>query len=244
MVRFWAPLVGVVLLTGCPRPGDDSSANSPLVREAMNLRETDPSRAARLLERALEGNPRLARAHLALGVIHYEKTHDYAAAIYHFQKYLKLEPDSAWKDDLDRRIQQCKVDLARTGLNDLTDLGAQRRIQTLNRRIQSLEARNEQLTREKNALTRQVNELTARLREQTAGPGTARAPARHAATRPRAGTPSGALRHYTVRKKDTLSKIARAHGVSLQAMVQANPNINPDKLKVGQVINLPAAPPR
>jgi LysM repeat protein len=47
-------------------------------------------------------------------------------------------------------------------------------------------------------------------------------------------------RTYTVKKGDTLGEIAREHGVSLQDLLKANPDIkNPDKIKTNQQINLP-----
>ncbi len=46
---------------------------------------------------------------------------------------------------------------------------------------------------------------------------------------------------HTVRSGDTLSAIARANGVSLQALIQANPQINnPNLIYPGQQVNLPA----
>lgn len=46
---------------------------------------------------------------------------------------------------------------------------------------------------------------------------------------------------YKVRKGDTLSGIAAAHGVSLTAMERANPQVrNPNWILVGQVLHLPA----
>ena len=45
---------------------------------------------------------------------------------------------------------------------------------------------------------------------------------------------------YTVKPGDTLSKIAMRNGVSLAQLMQANPQISdPNKIKVGQVINVP-----
>lgn len=38
---------------------------------------------------------------------------------------------------------------------------------------------------------------------------------------------------------ETLASIARNHGISLQALEEANPYVNPKKLKAGQVLNLP-----
>jgi LysM repeat protein len=46
---------------------------------------------------------------------------------------------------------------------------------------------------------------------------------------------------YTVKSGDTLSKIARRNGVTLAKLLDANPKFkpNPDKLRVGDVLNLP-----
>ena len=44
---------------------------------------------------------------------------------------------------------------------------------------------------------------------------------------------------YTVKSGDTLSKIAKANGVSLKSLEAANPNVDPAKIKVGQKLKLP-----
>lgn len=46
---------------------------------------------------------------------------------------------------------------------------------------------------------------------------------------------------YTVRSGDTLSVIARRHGVSLAALAQANNLTNPNALRIGQVLTIPTA---
>ena len=46
-------------------------------------------------------------------------------------------------------------------------------------------------------------------------------------------------RVYTVRRGDTLSKIAREEGVGLGAILRANPGLDPDVIQVGQEIVLP-----
>ncbi len=60
-------------------------------------------------------------------------------------------------------------------------------------------------------------------------------------TVPTAPVDLGPVAHlYTVRSRDTLSSIAKAHGVSLRELVQANPQLaNPDRISVGQALNLP-----
>jgi len=45
---------------------------------------------------------------------------------------------------------------------------------------------------------------------------------------------------YKVKAGDNLSKVAKRYGISLAQLLKANPQIkNPDKIKVGQLINLP-----
>ena len=55
-------------------------------------------------------------------------------------------------------------------------------------------------------------------------------------------TPTGA--YYTVRRGDTLGRIAEAYGLSLGSLIAANPQIwNPSLIYPGQVINIPSYGP-
>lgn len=66
---------------------------------------------------------------------------------------------------------------------------------------------------------------------------TASRPASHAPTVPPAPTPTV----YTVKKGDTLSKIAARNGLTLDELLAANPDIkNPNKVGEGQQIIIPA----
>ena len=51
--------------------------------------------------------------------------------------------------------------------------------------------------------------------------------------------PTSSEKTYTIRAGDFPSKIAKDHGISLAALMKANPGLNPNKLKVGQHIKLP-----
>ncbi len=53
-------------------------------------------------------------------------------------------------------------------------------------------------------------------------------------------TPPAPAAEYVVMKGDTLGKIAHKNGVSLKALEDANPGVQPTKLKVGQKLVLPA----
>jgi len=54
-----------------------------------------------------------------------------------------------------------------------------------------------------------------------------------------ASAPTGPGGDYTVKAGDGLAKIAKAHGVSLEALEAANPGVDSRKLKVGQKLVLP-----
>ena len=45
---------------------------------------------------------------------------------------------------------------------------------------------------------------------------------------------------YIVKSGDTLAKIAKAHGVTLKALEAANSKVDPNHIKVGLKLNIPA----
>jgi LysM repeat protein len=55
-----------------------------------------------------------------------------------------------------------------------------------------------------------------------------------------APAPPAAENEYVVVKGDTLSKIAKANGVTLKALEDANPGVTPTRLKVGEKLTIPA----
>lgn len=52
----------------------------------------------------------------------------------------------------------------------------------------------------------------------------------------------GEATQYTIQRGDHLSRIAHKFGVSVEDITRANGNMNPDTLRDGQVINIPARP--
>lgn len=47
---------------------------------------------------------------------------------------------------------------------------------------------------------------------------------------------------YTIKAGDTFYLIARTFGISVDALMVANPGINPNRLHIGQVICVPTSP--
>ncbi len=75
---------------------------------------------------------------------------------------------------------------------------------------------------------RQAPEQTAAAAEQ---------PAQQTAEQP---AQNGEQKKYKIQSGDTFAKLAKKHGVSLDAIIAVNPDANPSRLKVGQEINIPA----
>lgn len=52
--------------------------------------------------------------------------------------------------------------------------------------------------------------------------------------------PSAETKEYVIASGDTLGALSHRNGISLKALLDANPGINPKKLKVGQKVQIPA----
>jgi LysM repeat protein len=62
-------------------------------------------------------------------------------------------------------------------------------------------------------------------------------PATAAAAAPPAAT---GVSEYVIASGDTLGALARKNGITLKALMDANPGVNPKKLKIGQKVEIPA----
>lgn len=59
-----------------------------------------------------------------------------------------------------------------------------------------------------------------------------------ATTEAASGANGGATVH-TIQSGDTFARLATRYGVSLQAIIQANPGVDPGRLQIGQKVNIP-----
>lgn len=57
---------------------------------------------------------------------------------------------------------------------------------------------------------------------------------------PKADRPQVGSETYRVKPGDTLSQIARRHGISLKSLQAANPGVDPKRLRIHQVLRLPS----
>jgi len=204
--------------------------------------------AIEAFEQSLETNPHSAAAHFELGWLYDEKVPDPAAAIYHYGQYLKLNPHADNAEVIQQRIYRCKQQLAADVLPLPSAPAAQQQLENLaeqNRQLQDevtkwqayyasqLAAAKTNAPPPANAMPQSTPGPTAQTVSGSSGNAGINRP-EGTATTPRPRT-------HTVAAGETAVGIARKYGVKLSALEAANPDMNPARIRVGQVLNIPSS---
>jgi len=262
-MSFWIRLVSgaciawlAVALSGCTPSGRSplSEEKEPhFVQAKGRVNAMDYQGAIEAFEQSLEANPHSAAAHFELGWLYDEKASDPAAAIFHYQQYLKLNPNADNADVIKQRIYRCKQQLAADVLPLPSAPAAQQQLEKLseqNRQLQDEVGKwrayyASQLTAAKtnatptpvyNALESAANPTSAQPAQNvSAGPAVA------SQDRPTGSKPAAARPHtHTVVAGETAMSITRKFGVKLGALQAANPGVNLSRIHTGQILNLPS----
>lgn len=215
-------------LLGCMPSG----AKSAKVRyeEGRSMKQVYPEKARDYFEAALRADPEFADAHLELGYLYEDVLDDPNAAIYHYQKFLELRPDSLLREStLEFRITNCIQEL--TSESDL-----QLVIQQMESDLQAREQEVKKLTKQVDALENKLKlakdeivELTGRLRRKQLD---------NIGQTPEQPT-SVMWVYHEIQEGETIYSIARKHGVTENEIFELNPGINPRKLSPGDKIAIP-----
>lgn len=274
--RAWhgATLVLLALaLSGC-FPSADSQVDEekePHFLRASNLAKSmDFKGAVEMYEEALKVNPNNSRAHYELAILHesQETVADPAVAIYHYQRFLRLNPRASNADVVKAHINGCKLEIAKS-------ISALPLTPAVQRDYERTLAENRDL---KTRLTQWMayaashaapgvppaNLVVTNPAPATpyVAPGPARpapvpvpgpVPIRSDASRiavPPAGAPGGVgltnraaaptPRTYVVKAGDIPSRIASKHGITMDALLAANPNLSAKHMQIGQTLTIPA----
>jgi len=195
-------------------------------------------------EQALEANPRSGAAHLELGWLFAEKESDPAAAIYHYEKYLKLRPGAENAETIGQHIFRLKQELAKGVLPIPPSTEIQRQMEQLaedNRQLR------EQLVRLQTAAS-QVSSNSSNSRAFVPSSAVA-SNSLNAVARPLAGSGTTTApkkdrtavsgRTHKVQAGDTPLAVARRYNVKVDALLTANPGLNPKRMRVGQSLVIP-----
>src|SRR5215471_899240 len=104
-------LAGALALNGCLQSAPsqmDEEKEPHFLAGKTHFNDMDFRGAIGSYEKALEVNPRSGAAHFELAVIFEKREPDPAAAIYHFEQYLRLRPTADNADVVKQHIMACK----------------------------------------------------------------------------------------------------------------------------------------
>jgi LysM repeat protein len=242
--HWFASAAAFLALCGC-LPSSQSSLDEekePYFLSGKAKESTlDNEGAIEAFEKAIEANPQNGSAHFELGLL-FEKQKDYAAAIYHFERFLKLHPDSDHEQVVKDRINNDKVELSKTAAFAPVTSTLQRELDKLTEEKKQLQA---ELERYKALYSSSTNTAAASSPSSGTIPGSVGGTAIASQTTTPSPTPtpthsSTRIRSHTVKAGETAAAIARKYGVKLDALLAANHGLDPKRLKVGQTLNIPA----
>lgn len=254
-------LLGLIL-SGCFPSGDnqlDEQKEPYFLAGKSHVSSMNFPAAVDSFEKALQVNPQNASAHFELAWISDDKMEDPSSAIYHYERFLKLRPSSDRTDLVKQRINSCKQRIAATvsvigqwspeRQRDLDKLMAENK--TLKERVAQWEAYYASHPPQTNTAQAQASSgaqpsnAGAATAAQISSPGlrnTDVTDTRSMQTniaRPIIPTPA-ARRTHVVKAGDTPASIARQYRVSLNALQSANPQLQPTRMRIGQVVNIPS----
>jgi len=251
--RFWFGVFAVwlgVALSGC-LPSDQNQSDEEkephFVLGKSRINAMDYQGAVEAFEESLEVNPHSSAAHFELGWLYDEKESDPAAAIFHYQQYLKLCPTAGNTEVIKQRIESCKQELAADVLPLPSTPAAQAQ-------ITQLVEQNQQLQDEVNKWRAYfASQQTAKEQAPTASPPVnpvSPQPVHNASTTAGGPVPDHPVNSipakpilgtHTVAAGETAVRIARRYGITLDALLAANPGLEPRRMHVGQILNIPAS---
>lgn len=244
---------GALMLAGCA-PSDsgplDDEKEQHFILGKSRVNAMDYTGAVEAFNESLEVNPRSASAHFQLACLFDTKVTDPAAAVYHYQEYLRLNPKADNAEVVKQRIYSCKQQLAADVLPLPSTPAAQRQLEDLaekNRQLQSeVEKWRAYFAAQQNAPKTNLfvpsqNPAGIPTPDDTSTPGSGNSAAsRTPTTATTTTTRTSKPRTHVVAAGDTLASIARKYKTTTTALQAANPGVSPKKLKVGQTLNLPA----
>ena len=151
---------------GCfldPTGGPDEQKEPHYLTGKSRVAAYDYLGAVQAFDLAIQANPNSSSAHLELGLLLSDKEAvlDYAGAIYHLQRYLRLQANAHNADMIRERITVCKQGLAReVPLGPIT--------QQVQREIMKLTGENARLTNEVAVLRQQLDQMRLYLAQRAA----------------------------------------------------------------------------
>lgn len=247
MSRLFLIILGTLFFFGCHQ-GEDTRHPTFILGERCR-EDGDYLAAERQFRRFLARRPESAAGHLAMASLYDENFKNFSAAIFHYNEFLRIEPDSpdsdmikSWQAVAERKYR----DQLNTKDLPLPDIKRED--------FEDLELENKKLWNHNNDLRRMLlhqQRLISELRKEVATipqakldtPIEVASPSTVTPTSEKASSPSNKTIIYEVQAGDTLSLIARKYyGASSKytVLLEANNLTKTSTLRVGQKIKIPS----
>lgn len=249
------PLVSLLFLVwaGCSPTAEtplDEQRNSNYQTGKDRLSALDYKGAIEAFERAIEDNPRSALAHFELGVLYDQHENDYAAALYHYNRALKLRPNAYPADNIRQRIPACRQELVKADSLAIINPSVLRETERLREQNEALRKQVEALQAYvagrapaaaflqpgPSALRSVSTNSAGSLAGNNSGSGATRA----ASADPKRAVAGAGARTHVVKAGDTPFSISRQYSVKLVSLMASNPGLDAKRMKIGQTLSIPA----
>jgi len=161
VLRVGLGALACLALAGCfPFSGTDQDEKNPLIGDGLAKKAAyNFQGAVESFEKALEGNPRLARAHWELALLYSQNVPNPAAAIYHFERLLKLRPDWPQADAARRLTDAAKIELAKSVPLGPQTPYMQQQLDKLTAQVHDMANENNRLRQQNQTLLVQIQQL-------------------------------------------------------------------------------------
>ena len=249
LLRIAPFLLAGVVASGClPSAPSDEEKEPYFMAGKSRVNSMDFKGAIDSFEKAVELNPKSASAHLELGWLYGQKESDPAAAIYHYERYLKLAPNSGKHEMIKTHISACKQQLAQAvSLGPVTEK-QQRELEQLVEETKRLRSDLEKWRTYALWLQSLTNQPAGRSPAARAVRPSASVGPMAASTSPsNMGTSlqtpvtrASFARTHIVKAGETPTVIARKYNLKVGTLMAANPGLDPRRLRVGQALAIPA----
>ena len=251
MIRFSYFIVSfvlILLLSSCDEGGPNENRH-PLFKKASNLKEKGKdSESVKAFEDYIKINPYSAKTHLELATLYDDSLKDPFLAIYHYRRYLELEPESQDKKNIEAWLKGAEKEYYDRLKMNYPDNDLKKEIEALREREKRYIANLTQLRKENEYLKNQldikpaassaVQEMKQKdtVPAETAVPETSSMPKKKE-------TPE----LYVVKQGDSLTKISREVYGDLKyykLILEANRDIlsSETQVRIGQKLKIPRLP--
>ncbi len=250
MIRVFSFIISVafiLFLASCDGGGSNESRH-PLFKKASNLKEKGKySESAKAFEEYAKLNPDSAKTHLELATLYDDSLKDSFLAIYHYRRYLELEPDSQDKTNIGVWLEGAEKEYYDQLRMNYPDNDLKKELEALREREKRYVIILAQLRKENEYLKSQLNlKATDSLAvQETRQNDTVPAETEVSATSPPKKKENPEF--YTVKPGDSLSRISREIYGDIKyykLILEANRDIisSETQVQIGQKLKIPKLP--